>query len=69
MITETGHAFRFEDTGIKLDVELQNGDWKKSRKKGKEVLKKGNEMMLIEKYKEMPFQSQTFSKQATECSM
>ena len=32
-------------------------------------MKKGNEMLLIEKYKQKQFQSEAFSKQETKCHM
>ena len=66
---EIGHALKFKDEGIKLDGVLQIGNWRKSWKKIKDVLKKGNEIFLIEKYKQKQFQSETFSKQETECHM
>ena len=45
------------------------GNWRKSWKKIKDVLKKGNEILLIEKYKQKQFQSETYRKQETECHM
>ena len=52
MISEIGHALKFKDEGIELDGVLQIGKWRKSWKKIKDVLKKGNEMFLIEQYKQ-----------------
>ena len=69
MINEIGHALKFKDEGIELDGVLQIGNWGKSWKKIKDVLKKGNEMFLMEKYEQKQFQSETFSKQETECHM
>ena len=69
MISEIGLALKFKDEGIELDGELQIGNWRKSWTKIKAILKKGNEMLLIEKYKQKQFQSETFSKQETECHM
>ena len=69
MISEIGHALKLKDEGIELDGVLQIGNWRKSWEKIRDVLKKGNEMFLIEKYKQKQFQSEAFSKQETECHM
>ena len=69
MANEVGHTLKFKDEGIELDGELQCGHWRKSWKKIKDLLKKGNESSLIEKYKQKSFQSETFSKQEVECHM
>ena len=46
-----------KDEGIELDRELQMGNWGKSWKKIKDILKKENEILLIEKYKQKQFKA------------
>lgn len=65
MKRETGHTLKFKDQGIELDGEIQSGNWRKSWNKIKDVLKKGNKILIIEKYKQKQFQIETFSKQET----
>ena len=69
MANEVGHTLKFKDKGIELEGELQCGHWRKSWKKIMDLLKKGSETSLIEKYKQKSFQCVTFSKQEVECHM